>query len=61
MSEHDTSHIYQPLSANLAITAAKGAPAAQVSAAINAFEARLRAGRPDAKWVLVEPDLEGAA
>jgi cation diffusion facilitator family transporter len=31
--------------------------AAELSSAINAFEVRLRAARPDAKWVFVEPDL----
>ena len=35
------------------------ATAAQLSAAIDAFEERLRAERPDAKWIFVEPDLDG--
>lgn len=34
-----------------------GLPAAQLSDAINAFERRLRAARPEARWVFVEPDL----
>jgi len=35
--------------------------AREISGAINRFEERLRARRPDAKWIFVEPDLRPAA
>lgn len=41
----------------LKIACDPGLPASELSDAINAFEARLRAARPDARWVFVEPDL----
>lgn len=36
-----------------------GLPAREVADIINRFEVRLRARRPDAKWIFVEPDRTG--
>jgi len=44
---------------SLKVRCTPGLAIAELAAAINELEARLRADRPEVRWIFVEPDLEG--